>query len=465
MIYVVTLVRGVSWDDSAELAAGVSELGVVHSHGYSPYVLLGHLFTLVEPFGSQATEANLWSALVAAAAVALVARYVLVVTRSTAAAVVAGGLLALGPLFWYQATVASVYPSLAFAVALLLNAADAWQRNPTPRRLALLSFAIGLVALSHTLGPMFALGGVAFVALGWRRVRGARNVAALATVLVPLATLLYIPLRSDFRSFPNRGGASLWDMVFGPSGTLGGDTPLTTSAYGALSHSWSLVVLIVASLSPAALVLVPAGLRALWRERPYVVCCLLPALVDSVLVITVKGGYAYFHVPLVVAGAVACGAGLEPVRRAVRGSSVRLALTALLGAALLVAPVLGALFLANSAREASGWARATLTELPPRARLFAPWTAWAPLRAEQTLEGTRPDVGVFLSRTGLTPNFHHLRGSYAVIVVHEKPRFVPYGKPFGPVAGSNFKGLSGLRAGPFKIGIEQTQARTYYLPR
>ena len=438
---------------------------MVHSHGYSPYILLGHLFTLVEPFGSPATKANLWSAVAAAAAVALVARYVLVVTRSTAAAVLAGALLALGPLFWFQATIASVYPSLAFAVALLLNAADGWQRRPTPGRLALLAFAIGLVGLSHTVGVLIAVGGIAFVVLNRRLVRGGRDVAALAAVLVPLATLIYLPLRKDFRGFPNRGGASFWDMLFGSTGTLAGDTPLTTSAYGALSHSWSLVVLLLASLSPAALVLVPAGLRVLWRERPYLVCCLVPAAVDSVLVVSVKGGYAYFHVPLVVAGAVACGAGFEPVRRAVRASTGRVALTVLLGAALLVTPVLGALFLANSARDASDWSRTTLTELPPRARLFAPWTAWAALRAEQTLEGTRPDVGVFLTRTGLAPRVQYLHDAYAVIVVRGRPPDVPRGVAFGPVDGSNFKGLSGLRAGPFKIGFGKTQVRTYYLPR
>src|SRR4051812_8901690 len=42
VLYVVTLTRGVSWDDSAELAGGVSRLGIVPSTGYPPYVLLGH---------------------------------------------------------------------------------------------------------------------------------------------------------------------------------------------------------------------------------------------------------------------------------------------------------------------------------------------------------------------------------------------------------------------------------------
>src|SRR3954469_8357355 len=405
VLYAVTLTHGVSWDDSAELAAGVSRLGVVHSTGYPPYVLLGHAFTLVEPFGSEATRANLWSALAAAGAIALTARYVLVLTRSTAAALLAGALLAVGPVFWFQATVASVYPLLAFGVALLLNAADAWLRRPTPARLALVSGSVGFVALAHTRGPEFSLGGGVIVARrghaggrggvlliasrGRAAVRGWRDALALAAVAIPIATIAYIPLRSDYSGFPNRGGLSVWQMVFGTSGTFSGDTPLTASRHGVGAHSWALVVLLVVSLSPAAFALVPLGLRRLWRERPYVLCCLAPALLDSVLVVTMRGGFASCHVPLLLAGAIACGAGLDPLRALLRERGrAGAAIGAALAASLVVAPVTGALFLATSSRSAAGWSRATLVALPHGARLVAPWTAYAPLRAEPRMRGS-----------------------------------------------------------------------------
>jgi hypothetical protein len=434
---------------------------VVHSHGYAPYVLLGHAFTLLEPFGSPATQANLWSALCAAAAVALTARYVLVVTRSVAAAMVAALLLALGPVFWFQATVASTYPLLVLAIALLLNAADAWIRRPTPARLALVAGSIGLVVLSHWLGLAVAVGGVALVASrGRAAIRGRRDALALCAVLVPFATLVYIPLRSGYAGFPNRGGVGLADMLFGSTGTFGGDRPLSASRHGLAAHAWSLVVLLLASLSPAALALVPAGLRALARERPYLLCCLVPAAVDSVLVVTLKGGFAYWHTPLLLAGAVACGAGVEPLRRALRGRRVPAAAAA---AALVVVPVCGGLFLANANRDASDWSRATLAALPTGARVVAPWTAYAPLRAEQQLTGTRRDVRLSLPRGRIAPDLATLRGAYAVSVAHDPPR-APGAMPFGPVAGANYKGLSGLRAGPFEIGDPSTQARTFRLP-
>src|SRR4051794_7046451 len=465
VLYAVTLTHGVSWDDSAELAAGVSRLGIVHSTGYPPYVLLGHAFTLVEPFGSDATRANLWSALAAAGAIALGARYVLVLTGSTAAAVLAGALLALGPVFWFQATVASVYPLLAFGVALLLNAADAWLRRPTPGRLALVSGSIGLVALAHTGGLAFAVGGIALIASrGRAAVRGWRDALALAAVAIPIASIAYIPLRGDYAGFPNRGGLSVWQMVFGTSGTFSGDTPLTASRHGVGAHSWALVVLLVVSLSPAAFALVPLGLRRLWRERPYLLCCLAPALLDSVLVVTMRGGFAYWHVPLLLAGAIACGAGLDPLRALLRERGrAGAAIGAALAASLVVAPVTGALFLANSDRSAAGWSRATLAALPHGARLVAPWTAYAPLRAEQTLRGTRRDVRVELTSTGLTPDLATLRGGYAVVVTAAAPA-APGVALVGPVAGASFKGLSGLRAGPFRIGYGSISARTYRLP-
>jgi 4-amino-4-deoxy-L-arabinose transferase-like glycosyltransferase len=445
----------------------VSELGVVHSTGYPPYLLLGHVFASLDPFGSPATSANLWSAVAAAAAVALVARYVLVATGSVAGAVVAAALLALGPMFWFQATVASVYPLLAFAVALLLNAAHAWWHEPSSRRLALLAFSIGLVALAHTGGLAFSGAGVVLIALRARRVlRGRRDVLALAAVAIPFLALVYIPLRSGYAGFPNRGGISVFDMVFGGTGTFSGDTPGTASRYGLAAHAWSTVVLLLASLSPALLVLVPLGVRRLLREVPYLLCCLAPAVAASAVVVTMASGYAYWHLPLLVAGAVACGAGVEPLLGWLRRSPAprRVLAGGALALALLVAPVAGVLYLANSHRDASDWSRATLEALPRGAQVVAPWIAYAPMRAEQTINGVRRDVDVELTFTGTPVDIEELRGDYEfAVAIGADPPSTPGAVRVGPESGANFKGLSGLRAGPFKIGFESTAARTYQL--
>jgi hypothetical protein len=450
-VYCATLAHGIGWDDSGELATGVLKLAPVHSAGYAPYVWLGHLFAAVVPFGSGATRVNLWSAFAGAVAVGLTARYLLVVSGSVGGAAVAALLLAAGPIVIYNATVASVYTFLALVVALLLNAADAWFRRPSPARLALLAFSIGLVGVAHVAGAPFAVGGLVLIAMRRPRLR-LRELAPLAAILIPLAAVPLLARAGNSTGFPQvHVQASLWDLVSRSATSLADSL---ANKHGIAVHAWWLILTLVVSLSPAALVLAPAGIRRLWRERPYVVCCLVPAVVSSGVAVLQRGGYAYWHVPAVLAGAVACGAGVE----AVRGALPRAAL----GAALLVCPVFGALYLAHSHREASSWSAATLDGLPPGARLVAPWIAYTPLRGRQVLDGIRRDVHLELTPTGAPVGLAAVGGpGYAVVVSASQPR----AQPAGPAAGANFKGLSGLEAGPFKIGFDPVTARAYRLAR
>jgi hypothetical protein len=144
-------------------------------------------------------------------------------------------------------------------------------------------------------------------------------------------------------------------------------------------------------------------------------------------------------------------------------SGRRAALGGALGLTLLAAPAAGVLFIANSHRDASGWSRATLAALPSGARLVTPWIAYAPLRAEQTQAGVRRDVRLELTATGVIETLDGLRGGYAVVVT-DVPPASGAAVEVGPVAGASFKGLSGLGAGPFKIGYGSVKARTYRLP-
>ena len=440
VLYAITLARGLGWDDSAELAAGVERLGIVHQTGYPAYLLLGHAFAAVEPFGSDATRVSLWSALCGAAAVGLAARYVLAVGGGAIGASVAALLLAVGPLFWYHATTASVYPFFVLALALLLNAAHDWLRRAGAFRLALLAAAIGLVLVSHKTGLAFAAGALVLVAL---HARG-RQLMGLAAIALPLLTIAYIPLRDGFSGFPNLiGGATTWEWVTGTAGGAPDAEALGANAYALRVHSERLVVLLLASLSPAALLLVPLGLRELLRERAYLLCCLLPALATSAVVLTTQGAYPYWHFPLLLAGAVACGTGVAHVRRP--------AIAVLCALALAVPVVVGGSYIASAPREAEDWARAALAELPPDARVVAPWTAYAPLRALQELAGVREDVRVEPAPVDVRPE------DVAARVPGPGFGVVLSGEPGGTEA--NFKGLSGLDAGPFRIGYGETYVR------
>jgi hypothetical protein len=119
VLYLVTLCPTVYWYDSAELVTASVVLGIPHPPGYPLYTLIGHVFTWlpVDP----ALAVNAMSAVFGAISVGLVFAIARSLGARPAAAVVAGGLLGAGSLFWAQAVVAEVYaPGLAFALAVWL---------------------------------------------------------------------------------------------------------------------------------------------------------------------------------------------------------------------------------------------------------------------------------------------------------------------------------------------------------
>ena len=457
LLYAVTLTHGVGWDDSAELAAGVERLGIVHQTGYPAYLLLGHMFGAVEPFGSDAMRVNLWSAVCAGLTVGLSARYVLTVGAGARGASVTALLVAVEPLFWYHATTASVYPFFLLVLALLLNAADAWLRRPGPLRLALFAATIGLTLIAHKLGIAFAVGALTLVAL---RARG-RQLVGLTAIALPMAMIIYIPLRHGYPGFPNLiGDATTWEWVSGTAGGAPDTEPFAAAtAHDARVHSERLIVLLLASLSPAAVLLVPLGIRQLWSRQAYMFCSLVPSVVATIIVLTTPAAPAYFHLPLLVSGAIACGAGVRSLKRP--------ALGALCGLAMLVPVGVGVSYIAESERDAGAWSRETLRGLPRGARVFAPWTAYAPLRAVQELESVREDVRVEIAPPDSRPEDTVKRAGVDgfSVALSADPLDVPGAIPVGPAARANLKGLSGLDAGPFAIGSQEVTARTYRLAK
>ena len=103
IVYVRTLLPGVSFGDWAESELLLSRLGILHPTGYPLYSLLGKAFSLI-PIESVAFRANLLSATAAAAAVGIA---VLIAVRLGVRPVIAGG-AALGLAFtgtlWQEAT-------------------------------------------------------------------------------------------------------------------------------------------------------------------------------------------------------------------------------------------------------------------------------------------------------------------------------------------------------------------------
>jgi 4-amino-4-deoxy-L-arabinose transferase-like glycosyltransferase len=466
LIYVLTISPGVAWDDSGELAAGVTRLGIVHRTGYPLYIILGKAFTAIDPFGSAGARVSLWSAFAAAAAVGLVAWYVRAVSGSLLGAGVAAIVLATGPLFWYQAATASVYPLFVLSLTALVASAHAWRRTSRARYLAIVGASAAAVFLSHNTGLVFVAGAAVFLAANRGQFRRPTDLLPLAAALIPLATVAYLPLREGYHGFPNL----LADQHASVVGWLLGSGPDSPALFGASKHGvavhvWRLVLLVAASLGPAALALAPIGAFWLRRTSEYLWCCLLPALIVAAVVVTTAQGFPYWQFPLLLAGAIATGVALPRVAVALRRRAPlgTVALVALVASFALV-PALGSAFLARGDRNALPWARAALSSLPAGAQVVAPWRVYAPLRGLQELGRLRPDVSVVEGpQTWQPATLAGLRGRY-VVVLGGSPPAPPPGlilQQIGRPTRVNFKGLTGLGIGPFRIGIDDEQAYLY----
>jgi 4-amino-4-deoxy-L-arabinose transferase-like glycosyltransferase len=397
-LYAATVAHGAGWDDSGELAAGVARLGIVHAPGYPLYVLAGWVFTGLEPFGSTALRANLWSGLAAGGAVAAIAYLVAWRTRSTIAALLSAGLLATGGLFWSQAITASAYPLFVLSILLVLVAGYRWYEDPRSWRLAWLATATGTVVVCDRAGLVF----VPFVAVlvlvrAGRALARPANLVASSAFLIPWLSVIYLPLRAHIRVFPNHMldvNLSWWGLTTAPGQQH--DQVLQASARLVVHNLLNVGLLGLAELSLAAAVLVPMGVWALRRDRVFLMCGLVPALVSSALVSTTVGSYAFWYLPLLAVGAVAAGCAVPSVRRTLvrRKLPVRLAAVGGLAAACLTGAVAGAAYVGRHDPDATSWVDRVLAAVPHGARLWAPWPPYSALRATQEFDHLRPDVHV-----------------------------------------------------------------------
>jgi len=207
-VYLASLPRTVSFEDSAEFVTAAATLGVPHPSGFPLYVLLARLFVWL-PFGTIPWRVAFFSAVCAAAAAALVfvlarrlaASWGVVQTPLVRLAMFAvAAMLAVSEIWWSQAIYAKVY---ALHVLLLLAACWALLRFSADvsrdRWLAAAVFLFGLACSNHlflslAFAPFFA---GAPLAADRRLLRPSRRwllfAAALAAGWLPY---LYLPLRA-----------------------------------------------------------------------------------------------------------------------------------------------------------------------------------------------------------------------------------------------------------------------------
>jgi transmembrane protein TMEM260 (protein O-mannosyltransferase) len=220
VVYVRTLAPSVAsiFDDTLEIQYVVPRLGILHQTGYPLYTLLGKLFTLIFRVGDAAYRLNLFSAITAACAVALLYLVIRQLTAHRIPAVVGALTFAFGPTFWDQSNAAEVYALQMLISAIIMYAALSWGNEPSKSKFYVLALVMGLGLAHHRLTLLIYPAIAVYVLLilfrregtiaGDARVKGVTTGALNVPILVrsvvlflsPLLLYLYLPLRADVGS-------------------------------------------------------------------------------------------------------------------------------------------------------------------------------------------------------------------------------------------------------------------------
>lgn len=355
------------FDDSLEFQFVLPTFGIAHPTGYPLYTLAGGVWSNLLPFGNWAWRVNLFSAVAAAATVALL--FVLA-QRLTAvgedaphrrsdgvwAGLVAATAFGLGPVWWQQATVAEVYAlhNLLVVTVLLLavdlpNAAQQSQ----DRRMALLLALVGL-GLAHHRTTVLLLPALLlyFVWTAPALLRPRRVwLIWLAALAAPFLLYLYLPLRATQGAADLNGSYvntwnGFWDHVLARRYT-------SFFAENELTHSydmggWLLLWLQQTGWVGIGLSLLGLGLLLDRKARPawgLIILVLMSNLIFALLYRV--GDPEVFLLPVFLCAALLAGGGLTVLRR-----SIRLRWPAATNANALVSAAVGILLIGGIGRGA-----------------------------------------------------------------------------------------------------------------
>ena len=374
-IYVLGASPTIYVGDSGELVAAVGVLGVPHPTGYPLYVLLGHLWTEIFPFGSVAWRMSLFSAGFAALTVALLYRLCRVLQLHPAACVTAAALLAFSDSFWSQANIQRVYSLNAFFVVAAATLAFQWYQRRTLTPLLLAFLLCGLGAANHTYVAIFGITLSLFVL--WSAPRQALQLRTIfgcgAAFFVGLLPYAYLPWSS------RRNPPLDWGNPENLEGFL--DVVLRRNFWGRAFVEQPTDILLVAfdylASFPQELTWLGCGLVAIGivvaKGRGWPLLFLLVAMAANCAAMASHGSrsdifiWHRYYIPSYLLAALLAGLGADTLLRRLPRA---LRLAPLLLPAFLLA-INWAKFDRSRFEIAQAFSRAVLESLPPGAKLIA----------------------------------------------------------------------------------------------
>ena len=403
-LYTWTLMPDLLPADSGEFQVVATTAGVAHPPGYPLYTMVGWLFARLPLGPNPAWRVNLFSAVTAAATVAIVFATARRMTRSAWGGAAAALALAGATTFWATATKASIRPLVGFFTALAVYALIRHRQaqKETDRYLILFALALSL-GLTHHASLVFPA--LAFLGtLLWidpALIRQPRRwIGPAAALLLGGAVLLYLPLRGgpELRTLDGflnhvlargfRGdmfALSLWKR-------LAILPPL-------LRFQFNAVQLAAMALSAGVL---------LWRDRRSALLLLGGAVIHTAVNLTYRAPQTVeYEMPVYVLMALLAAAPFGVIADrdalAVDGTIVcriLAGLAALLLAAILLAGAVNLIAHLPSYRalsrshDAHDYAETLLREAPTDAVILSNWHWFTPMRYLQQVEGLRPDIEV-----------------------------------------------------------------------
>jgi hypothetical protein len=404
LVYVRTLLPGVSFGDWAEMQLVVPRLDVPHPSGFPLYVLLGYPFTLL-PIESVAYRVNLYSAVMAALAVGTA---VLVATRLGVRPTIAAPAalaLAFSATVWEEATFAEKYTLHLLLLGLAVHRVLVWRAEHRDRDLLLVALLLGLSLSNHTLAATAVPFIAAFLLFEARHRLLRRPLLLLQGALLFAAGLtpyLFIPIRALFGPPEQYDPLLTWDGFRDLVTARQYRTEMTFTSLDSFIATLEAVPQVVADIAAAShLVIIPLALLGAFvilRRDPSLGLLLAVLAAANVHVYANYFGDLRHYLLLtwliiLVAVAVAAEwlARLLVRRLGRRLEGVELALL------LLPIAILAGNWEARDQRDnqlGDQFARTVFAALPENAVLVTYWDALTTLSYTHCIEGRRPDVAL-----------------------------------------------------------------------
>ena len=407
-VYLLTLSHDVGTWDIAEFQTVPRLLGVAHPTGYPLFTILGGVWSRV-PVGSVATRMNLLSALLFAATAGVLCA--LGIRLRLRGAIAAAGALcfAFSTGVWRNATHVEAQSLHLLLVALLLLAWVIAYEDPSPRHISSMCLVVGFGLVHHGLMILTAAWVLTLFAVSrWRAVaRVATLRLAIPAMLLPLLTLLYLPLRDNSAPILNANPQrSWWHKIRGEGfrGTMGTLRSLGIWGRAAdnqfqLLSNWLGVVLLLLAL---------AGIGFIGRRMPTVTCTVAGAgLLASYAQANSTDSNDRYLLTLVLVVCLFAAAGADAVIdvfvAAIPARRIAAA-TAALAIAFVLLPVNGLRanyrsLDAHAIRRNERNGLAVLRALPASCVLWSYWDLRSELMYLRYVENVRPDVTILDHRS------------------------------------------------------------------